>query len=320
MDRLSKRGKSMTDIKVSLFGKFNINYGERTEYKIKARKVQELLVYLLIFRNHPQPRESLCELLWADLPAAKSRKYLRQTLWHIQSVFAQFKNQSGLEFSIDNDWVQLNLPAGFWLDTIEFEKTFDLINQKQIRQLSEEDFQAMQSTSALYRGDFLEGWYQDWCIFERERFQSMYLMLLDKLVQYCEIHRNYEVGLKYAWQILRFDQAYERAHRQMMRLYFLSGNRTQALHQYDRCVAALEGELGVEPSEQTKLLYAQIRSDTFKPSDYAMQIPITGYDKTNQTHHDVLERIEQFAVILRNIDAQIHQELAALENVLSDRG
>jgi hypothetical protein len=82
----------------------------------------------------------------------------------------------------------------------------------------------------------------------------------------------------------------------------------------------LESGLGVEPSEQTKRLYEQIRSDTFRPSDDPMQIPISGYDKSNQTHNDVMERIEQFAVILRNIDAQIHQELAALENVLSDRG
>src|SRR6185369_9306557 len=109
----------MPPIKVSLFGKFSMICDEKTEYKIKARKVQELFVYMLVFRNHPQPRESLCEVLWADLPAAKSRKYLRQTIWHIQSVFEQIKNQARLDLSSDNDWVQLNLPSSFWLDTIE---------------------------------------------------------------------------------------------------------------------------------------------------------------------------------------------------------
>lgn len=310
----------MASMQVSLFGKFRLICGGKGEYKIKARKVQELFVYLLIFRNHPQPRESLCEVLWADQPATKSRKNLRQTLWHIQSVFKQFKNLSGPDFSVDNGWIQLDLPASFWLDTAEFERISDSINQKQAIDLSKTDFQAMQYASTLYKGDFLEGWYQDWCIFERERFQIMQLMLLDKLVQYCEIHQIYESGLRYAWQILRSDQAYERAHRQMMRLYYLSGNRTQALHQFDRCVAALESELGVEPSEQTKRLYEQIRSDTFRPSGFAMQKATSGLGEANPTHTDVLVRIEQFAVTLRSIEAQIHQELVALERVLSDRG
>ena len=91
----------------------------------------------------------------------------------------------------------------------------------------------------------------------------MNLMLLDKLVQYCEIHQKYDAGLAYGWQILRHDHAYERAHRQLMRLYALSGDRTQALHQYQRCVNALQVELGVEPSARTRQLYDQIQADTF---------------------------------------------------------
>jgi DNA-binding SARP family transcriptional activator len=309
----------MSSIKVSLFGKFSMICGGKGEYKIKAGKVQELFVYLLIFRNHPQPRESLSEVLWTDQPADKSRKNLRQTLWHIQSVFREIKNVPRLDFSIGNGWVQLHFPPGFWLDTEQFERIFELINHKRVHELTEKDFQAMQYASNLYRGDLLEGWYQDWCIFERERFQSMYLMLLDKLVQYCEIHQNYEAGLKNAWQILRFDQAYERAHRQMMRLYYLSGNRTQALHQYNRCVAALKSELVVEPSERTKKLYEQIRSDTFRPSAFAVHQIIAGPDEANQAFNNVLDCIEQFVVTLKGIDAQIHQELVALERVLSDK-
>ena len=66
----------MSNIKVSLFGKFDIAYGEKKTY-IRARKVQELLIYLLIFRNHPQPRESLSEILWAD--QRRTNKAIRPT-------------------------------------------------------------------------------------------------------------------------------------------------------------------------------------------------------------------------------------------------
>ena len=66
----------MSNIKVSLFGKFDIAYGEKKTY-IRARKVQELLIYLLIFRNHPQPRESLSEILWPD--QRRTNKAIRPT-------------------------------------------------------------------------------------------------------------------------------------------------------------------------------------------------------------------------------------------------
>jgi DNA-binding SARP family transcriptional activator len=310
----------MSSIKVSLFGKFNIVSSEKRECMIRARKVQELFVYLLMFRNHPQPRESLSEVLWADQPATASRKNLRQTLWHLQSALKKTKNSSRLEVFIDDGWIHIRLPNDFWLDTAQLEQVFNAVNHKRARELSEEDFKTMQNAVGLYKGDLLEGWYQDWCIFERERFQMMHLMLLDKLVQYCEIHQKYDAGLAYGWQILRYDQAYERAHRQIMRLYFMVGDRTQALHQYERCVGALRDELGVDPSERTKQLYEQIRLDTFRPPRFAPEKVSARVDEIAPALDDVLNRLEQFALTLRRMEVQVQQEIVALENVLSDPG
>jgi DNA-binding SARP family transcriptional activator len=308
----------MSSIKVSLFGKLNIAYGEKRTY-IRARKVQELLIYLLIFRNHPQPRESLSEILWADQPAIISKRNLRQTLWHLQSAFKAFKNSSRLELLIDDGWIHIRLPTNFWLDTAEFEEVFNQINHKPTRELSPEDFEAMQYAVDLYKGDLLEGWYQDWCVFERERFQMMNLLLLDKLVQYCEIHRKYDVGLVYGWQILRHDHAYERTHRQLMRLYSMSGDRTQALHQYERCVNALRDELGVEPSARTKQLYEQIQSDTFGLPSFPREKAGSAMDEITPALQDVLKHFEQFSSTLKRMDSQVQQEIAALERMLANQ-
>jgi DNA-binding SARP family transcriptional activator len=308
----------MSNIKVSLFGKFSIDYGEKRSY-IRARKVQELFIYLLVFRKNPQPRESLSEILWADQPVMTSKKNLCQTLWHLQSAFKEFKNPSRLELLVDDGWIHIRLPTNFWLDTAEFERVFEAVNAKHARELSAEDFSAMQYAIHLYTGDLLEGWYQDWCIFERERFQMMNLMLLDKLVQYCEIHQKYDAGLAYGWQILRHDHAYERAHRQLMRFYALSGDRTQALHQYQRCLNALQVELGVEPSARTRQLYEQIQSDTFIA-------PLFSRERAHSTGHEVtptieamLHRLHQFSVTLKRMETQVQQDIIALENMLTDQ-
>ena len=306
----------MSSIKVSLFGKLDIAYGEKRT-SIRARKVQELLIYLLMFRKNPQPRESLSEILWADQPAIISKKNLRQTLWHLQLAFKAFNNSSRLELLIEDGWIHIRLPTDFWLDTAEFEQVFDLVNQKLARELSADDFEAMQYAVSLYKGDLLEGWYQDWCIFERERFQMLNLLLLDKLVQYCELHQKYDVGLVYGWQILRHDHAYERAHRQLMRLYAMAGNRTEALHQYQRCVSALRAELGVEPSARTQRLYEQIQSDTLLPS-VPRDKETSERDELGHVLQEVLKRLEQFSLSLKSMDSQVQQEITAVQRMLAE--
>jgi DNA-binding SARP family transcriptional activator len=162
----------------------------------------------------------------------------------------------------------------------------------------------------------LEGWYQDWCIFERERFQLMHLALLDKLVQYCELHQEYETGLNYGMEILRNDHAYERTHRQLMRLYALTGNRTQALYQYERCATALRDELGVEPSESTRELYEQIRLDTFRPPIFGMGQAISRKEEADLSINEMVVRLEQLALMLKGIESQVQREIVALEGLL----
>jgi hypothetical protein len=39
--------------------------------------------------------------------------------------------------------------------------------------LNEAQAQLLKDAVNLYCGDLLEGWYQDWCLFERERLQSI---------------------------------------------------------------------------------------------------------------------------------------------------
>ncbi len=117
----------------------------------------------------------------------------------------------------------------------------------------------------LYRGGLQESWYHDWYLYERERLQHLYLILLDKLMDYCEARGEFEAGLVYGALILRCERARERTHRRLMRLFYASGDRTAALRQYERCVAALKEELGVEPAKRTVALVEQIRADQLQP-------------------------------------------------------
>jgi hypothetical protein len=56
-----------------------------------------------------------------------------------------------------------------------------------------------------------------------------------------------------------------------MHLYYLMGDRTGALRQYQDCVAALMEELDVSPSQSTLALLNQVQQD-----DIETPIPLTG--------------------------------------------
>lgn len=307
----------MAGFRIKLFGKFSAERGGQIIEGIQARKVQELFSYLLVSKNHLQPREVICEVLWENQPPAKAKKYLRQALWRLQLALSEAANSREPEIVADNDWIQISPAARFWLDITEFEQIFNAFNDKDPCDLTLKDFRTIKSAVDLYRGDLLEGWYQDWCLFERERFQIMHLMLLDKLVQYCEIHGHYAAGLAYATTILRHDHAYERTHCQMMRLYFMTGDRIQALHQYQRCVTALRNELDIEPSESTKQLYEEIRSDTFG-SSFPSDKEVSGKrNESAQTLSRMLNRLEHFSDELSRIRFQIEKEVTALGSTSS---
>jgi DNA-binding SARP family transcriptional activator len=254
----------MSLLHISLFGRFTVDHhGRPFAAGLEARKVQELISYLLLYRGRCHPRESLAELLWGESSGPQSRKYLRQALWQLQSALkADDGANDGDVLIVDSEWVGISDGADIWLDVAEFEGAYAEVQGKPGHELAPEVADRLAEAVKVYSGSLLESWYHDWCIFERERLQNIYLAMLNKLMVYSEATQQFETGLMYGQRILRCDRAHERTHRRMMMLHYLAGDRTAALRQYERCVAALDEELGVPSSKWTMNLYERIRADT----------------------------------------------------------
>ena len=249
---------------IAFLGGFHVGYDAwRPVSGLEGARVRELFAYLLLAQGQQQ-REQLATLFWPDLSLSTARKYLRQTLWRIQTAL----DEHGFPplFAVDDDSVQVVAPDSFELDVRTLEAAYLETRDLPGSALHEQAYCRVLRATKLYRGDLLPHCYQDWCIFERERLQSIYLILLDKLMAYCEAHGLYEEGLIYGQQILRCDCAHERTHRRLMRLYASSGDRTAALRQYEQCCATLERELNVAPSAETIQLYEAISAPGVPPS------------------------------------------------------
>jgi hypothetical protein len=217
--------------------------------------------------------------------------------------------------------VGLHPEAHLWLDVDVLEQAFLLVEGVPSRQIDGGKAHCLRGAVQLYRGDLLEGCYLDWCLVERERLQTIYLSLLDKLMGYCEAHQEYEVGLDYGNLILRYDRASERTHRRLMRLQYLVGDRTAALRQYQRCAAALEEELKARPSRTTRALYDQIRADEIeKPASLTPGTAAAGSrPEPSAPLPEVLGCLNQFARTLDDLQRQIQRQIQAVELALKRR-
>jgi DNA-binding SARP family transcriptional activator len=315
---------AMTQLKISLFGKFSIEHEGLSLRELESYKVQEFFCYLLLHRTRPHARETLANLLWGDSTTAQSKKYLRQALWHLQNTLAQEEAPEEERFLlVEPDWIRLNMRSDIWLDIEVFEQAFARVRGRPSHSLLAEDVQVLKEAVALYRGDLLEGSYQDWCLYERERLQHMYLVLLDKITGFCERVQDYETGLNYATIIMRYDRARECTHRRLMRLYYLAGDRTSALRQYERCVTALREELGVRPARRTVELYEQMRRDAFvgpAPSAAQAEPPAptaTADSEAPASLPEVIVRLRELQSLLTEIHRQVQQELKTAELVFN---
>ncbi len=303
----------MTALNIHLLGKFSVEYEARVLNVFSPCKLQELFSYLLLYRDRPHSREILAGQLWGDSTKEKSRKYLRQALWHLQTALDMKGNGEvpGVCLRVEHDWVQIDTNRMMWLDVAVLERAFTLVQDVPGCDLDSEQATSLQVAAELYRGDLLEGWYQDWCLFERELLQNKYLLILDKLLGYCLSHHEYDAGQHYGSLILRYDRARESTHRQLMRLLQRAGDRTGALRQYERCVAALREELGVQPDALTRALYEEIRGS------HANMLIAPPDEATSQAAAislpEVLGRLKQLQLMLAHVQQRVKRDIKAVE-------
>lgn len=308
-------GATVSGFKVYLFGEFRAQYNDCEIGPFPSAKARELFCYLLLHRDRSHLREVLASLLWGDCPTSLSKKYFRQTLWQLQqALHGHLPKKSTRLFRVDRESLRLDSQPRLWLDCAVFEQAFAMVQGVRGEQIGERQARCLLDAVSLYKGDLLEGHYQDWCLYHRERLQNIYIAILDKLVGYCEAHRKFEAGMAHAELLLRQDEACERAYYRLIRLHYLAGDRAGALRQFQRCETALQKELGVAPSRRTLELYEQIRSDKLETDCKPGQLRESSSRRVSES--PPLPRLQAIQSLLRKLQHRVHREIQEAERTL----
>jgi DNA-binding SARP family transcriptional activator len=244
-------------VRIHLFGRFRAvrDDGLGLPHFDNVR-LAELLAYLVLHRGRSLNRERVAGHLWGDTSTRASLTHLRHALWQLHTATSEIWSC----IQSDRRWLRLDAPC-LWIDVDVFEQAFTNTRDVTGFDLGPEAARGLEVAAGLYADELLTGWDADWCNLERERFRSLYVAMLDKLMDHALHVGRPEAGLERGAASLALDGAREPTHQRIMQLLYAAGDRTAALRQYDRCAQALDAELGIRPGRRTEALREALVAD-----------------------------------------------------------
>lgn len=250
-------------LKISVFGDFQLKYGNQVVTTIDSPRHQEFLTYLLFNKETAQSRQSLSFQFWPDSSEKQARNNLRQLLFQIRNKLPDAEHF----LIIKNKICQWNPDSSYQLDAAEFDHCLE--ESKQAKKADDTDSYVSKLIQAesLYKGPLLENCYSKWIEPYRETLERKYQTLLEHLIEQMEEQRDYSSAISYAQKLLKCDEFLESTYRTLMRLYALKNERPNIHSVYQDCVNTLRHELDLNPSAETVRFYEQLMSESIEEKE-----------------------------------------------------
>lgn len=245
-------------LSLRLLGSFDVQMRGQSIGKWPSRKARLVLAYLAIERGRMVAKDVLIDLFWPDAPPERGSNnlsiavhQLRTALGAIDADAAQcIVVRQGL-YGVDTARVSVDL----W----DFQTSLADARRALERKDDEAARHALAAATEICQGDLLESDpYEEWAGGPRRSLGVAFTQSLAWLAEDASKHGDWARVLEFAARILQRDRCDEAAHRWLMTAHWRLGNRPQALQQYRLYEEALEEELGVQPSDEARLLKEQI--------------------------------------------------------------
>jgi predicted ATPase len=144
--------------RIDLLGDIRVTVGGSVIRHFESRKVAALLARLALYPRRVHTREELAALLWPDADEATGRRRLRHALSSLRRHLAVGTDAAAEPFVADSRTIRVS-PGAFVCDVAAFEAAVRAGDGAAAR--------------ALYTGDLLPGFYEDWIGDERERLAAL---------------------------------------------------------------------------------------------------------------------------------------------------
>ncbi len=227
-------------LEIRLLGGFAVARGGAA-VNLGSRAAQALLAYLALTAGARHRRERLAALLWPDASDESARQSLRNALWTLRKALGEE------HFLADKISVGMDPGSGYVLDAAELSRGGGI--------------EELEAAVSAYGGELLPGFHEEWVLLERERLRAEFDARMERLVELLLAAGRAHDALRWAERWLAQGMAPEPAYRSLMLARHALGDQAGMAGAFRRCVKALEEELGVEPSPETRALYERLLRD-----------------------------------------------------------
>lgn len=241
-------------LSISLLGGFSIAFA-RQPIIIRNRKARTLLAYVALNPTFNQTREQLAGLLWSEFPEAHARASLRQALRGLRQTF---DNAGAVGLIVGRDEIALSVnPMDVdVLAVLESARSGDLHPSL----LDHRDLPRM----LLAGFDDVDPSVYSWLVVQRQHMLERLVFALETRLGSEEPLDN--TGLRaaksFALALFNLDPTHEGATRRLMTIAAVEGDVPGAIRRYQQLWELLDREHGMEPSDETQELAAQIKLGT----------------------------------------------------------
>jgi DNA-binding SARP family transcriptional activator len=209
--------------------------GQRVDLPMSA---QRLLAFVAL-QERPVLRVYVACSLWTDASEERAGASLRSSLWRLHRPGVRLIDATGAHLRLSSD-----------VD-VDIRRAFGLAQQLLSGTLDDD---RLTTVDLGLEGELLPDWYDDWVLFERERFRQLALHALEALAERQLLAGRLRQALASALAAVRGEPLRESAHRMLIRVHLAEANGGEALRQYDLCCCLLHDRLGLGPSEELRAL------------------------------------------------------------------
>jgi DNA-binding SARP family transcriptional activator len=305
----------MATLRIFALGSPRVFYDQSPLF-FPTKKPLDLLCILLLHAGETLERDLISEWLWPMHSPGKARRNLSTALWRLRQTLEYPTGPTQPFLRSERSTLAFNTTAHYWFDVEAFEQqaAFGLDSPLPY---AEAHCEALVEAVTLYRGDLLDGCYDDWCLAERERLQLLLMRVLKRLQCHYRHCQAFEAAISYGHRLLTLDPLQEDVHRELMRCYVETGQRPLALEQFQHCQDTLRQELDIEPMPQTWRLYHQIRSGQ-QPAQF-QEMPGSGHAPLQEALTRLRSALDALELVWQALQAATAEHGVASESTPAER-
>ena len=251
----------ITDLTIKVLGHAEIYRDPSNPFAADAwttRRSRDIFCYIATSKHRRVAKDILIEAFWGDEDPETIEKNFHPTISHIRKALNSRQSLKQNFIVFRDGAYQLNPDFSYSIDSEEF---VNFIAAAETAKRDDDTAmlrQNLESAYGLYRGEFMEGSYDDWAEEQRHFYSEQFSRVLNGLAKLSVAEKRWADALKYANEILAIDPYREDLHRLVLKVLAAQSKPAAVKKHYESMQQLLKNELGIEPSPETRKLFKDL--------------------------------------------------------------